>query len=393
MQPFLEYKQMADFNNLSCGLISNDRVTPESRLLIYVLLDKNPSELPFRLSEYDLWHVLRLASSNRVLYLFCLNLAKYEQAKRFPQLNGFCRRIVSEGEKKIAVLRTTLNSVFRAFDEVKLPYLVAKTIWHFPDIPNDIDLMVPPERYREAAEVLGRLQNPLSRHWKSKDDKDLFEGPNFYKIDLHYHFSWLVSMKPFLDPQLAWHQTRTVDYFGIKCPVPNETFDLLANALNIMFERFYITINAYFSMINAFDKTDWRIVFREAERFQWRPALERLLTYLRGIGRAIENDDGKFSKPVRFPYQFPMSDVLKAYWEQWRFRGIFDFRLMPYNLTYSRFKYRISHGESVGIYGDWFPFARFKSYNCCIRRSLLVSEDHGENQANGIENSERTDSV
>lgn len=381
MLPVIEDNLTEGIKNLKDRLKSKNRIATEFRILIHVLLNQNPSELPYQLSEYDLWHVLRLASSNRVLYSFCSALMNYEQAKRIPQLYRFCQRIVSEGEKKIALLKTTLDSVFEAFDKVNLPHLVAKTIWHFPNIPNDIDLLVPPARYQEATEVLGRLQNRHSRHWKSKDDKDLFEGPNFYKIDLHYHFSWLVSMKPFLDQQLAWHQIRTVDFFGIKCPVPNMTFDWIANALNIMFERFYITINAYFSLINNFDEIDWSTVFHQADHFKWRNTLNRLLAHLFCVNQAlgikidkIGLHKGTFPNSVQFPYQFPISDVLKAYWEQLRLRGILDFRLMPYNLTYGRFKYLISGGERVGIYGDWFPFDRLKSHCRDLRNPIPLPE-------------------
>ena len=336
-----------------------------SQFLLHALTSKD-AELPDWENKRDYWHVLRLASSNRVLYSFCKALVRLEGINNKPDLKLLCEKILKKGDEKIAIFSSTLNRIQESFGQAEIPFLIAKTAWKLPYIFNDIDLLVKPAQYQRAVEILASLQRGKSKHWVSADDKDLFEAPDFYKIDLHYHFSWLSSTKPFVDPELAWLGTEERDLFGVKCSVPNPTFEWMVNALNLMFERFHITLNGCLTLRDSFSKIDTEIIREQATKYRWSGTLGRFIAHLNALNRTLGMEEIEIpgvdcrpikpSRQVGFPYIFPRNEVVRAYGEQWVRRKITDPKMLLYNLVYSPLKSGLSRNEKVAIYGDWYPF-------------------------------------
>ncbi len=348
-----------------------EKIEHYSRFILSVLHKNNEVINNFDLTDSDYWHIFRLASTNRVLFHFC-NLIVNSKARLTPRAEKLCLEIIEHGNGKINILKNTLEQVFTSFDKNNIPYLITKTLWHYPCIPNDIDLLVLPERYDEAVSIMSNLKSIDLKHWITDDEKDVFEAEDFYKVELHKKFSWMITKKPFLDQELAWEGAEKRDYFGLSCPVPNPTFDWIANALNIMFERFYVTINIFYTLTGSKNSIDWNIVKQQAIKYNWFNTLNHFLRHLDNIGTKLEINNFKFSlfcklksnendKLISFPYHFPVLEILLSYWEQLYNRGVIDYKLMPYNLTYARLKNFLSKGELVGIYGDWFPFSKKKS--------------------------------
>jgi hypothetical protein len=307
-------------------------------------------------SLYDWRHVFRRASVNRVLLPFCRNLASRKEIQNSPQLLETCSAIITKANSRMSLASETLGRIDSSFKQASIPYLLCKTVSAFECVPNDLDILVPEDHYHQASNILGTLVGDKGRKWQSKDEKGLFEGENFFKTDLHQKFTWLGSQKPFLTSETFFENSREAEFFGSRYPIPGPTHEFMLNSLNVMFERFYITLNLLFTLKRDYPQTDMEKIQEEAERYHWTKALERFLKTVERTQQALAWEKENPLPPLSFPVEYRYRDILITYAEQFLERAIVDISLMPYNLSYSRWKARFSHKEQVGIYGHWFPF-------------------------------------
>ena len=345
---------------LMAGLSDNvsDIKSDPYTLLLFYILNSQSKTLPFDLEKLDVLHLLRRASPNRVLYVFCEKAMNFDAVRQLPYALSLCKSVIEEGDKKIIKIRKTLEHIICMFNENKIPYLVVKTVKHYPYILNDIDLLVARDDYSKATGLLKDFWGQKSGHKKLDDGCDQFDSEQWYKIDLHYQFSWLNSQKLFIDNDIVWKNKRIKKLFGVDCFVPSESIEWMLNALNIMYERFYFSINDFVTLSMDLSFVDMALVFEQANKHQWNKSLDIFNTQFNGIKSFMDNDN-KYK--IIFPYLYNYTDIIQSYWEQLRKRGVFDFHETLYNLSYARMKSLFSSNEQVSMYGDWFDFSRYKS--------------------------------
>jgi hypothetical protein len=357
-------KTLKNIKDLQAG----KNINASTKFIIHVLFSEDYEYLPFSLTSENIWHILRLASSNRVLFQLCSALVKFDKIRQMSNIVSLCNRIIVEGNKKIGLIQNTLTRLSDSFNENHISYLVVKTVKYFPYILNDIDILVPENRFQESIKILSTLQSGKNSHKKLKDGCDHFESDSFYKADLHDRFTWLNSDKVFLDSDLAWNNIRHESIFGVTCPVPDKTTEWILNALNIMFERYHFDLNTFLFIVDSLKETERETIRQQAIKYSWIDSLKKLdnnLSFLNqalGIGEQILFDKASPGtsqniQNIGFPFLYPYNHILCSYKEQFISRRVFDIKETIYNLSYARLKSLISSNEKVSMYGDWYHFS------------------------------------
>lgn len=172
--------------------------------------------------------------------------------------------------------------------------------------PDDIDILIEPESFSKAIAALEEEGYEAFSHDQAlggriKGAQTNLVRPGRLKIDLHKDFTWKKSR--YFDLALVWNNLEEKEIDGVKVKTPAADVDAFIVAVNIIFEKTYLT------------KEDWQYlrrnfkgpVFKEqAKKYGWEGAYRRFIKWW----------ESKGSKLQGFPAFLPLTLVLYSYLEK-----------------------------------------------------------------------------
>ena len=78
------------------------------------------------LKDLDQRKYIKIASHNRILYLFVKNLLNLEGVSRFPELEKNLKEIINKGDEYLDKLKQTIAFVLEILSQAKIQFLITK---------------------------------------------------------------------------------------------------------------------------------------------------------------------------------------------------------------------------------------------------------------------------
>jgi hypothetical protein len=273
--------------------------------------------------SFDLNQILSLALRNNML----LHTARVI-AKENPQHEDHVRPILVKGQQEIDSLRRAMDVAGGVLDE----FVVFKTYRgdRFFRISNDIDVLVPMDRYEEACQrflergynMIGNLPTEMSVG---------FVAEGMHKIHLHGQVAWCGSR--FLDNEFALSNPRTVRYLDRDINIPGENADFLIHLAHCNYEPLHILLSEMLYLYSIYPRTDMDKMLPQATQYRWGKTFLRTVAILSTIHEdifgtpLISGNTSLGALNIRinessFPYTFSTGHLVRAVLEKRVFRYV-----------------------------------------------------------------------
>jgi hypothetical protein len=324
--------------------------------------------------EADWDRVFRLASLNRVLYVFARNLRVAVSIPKPPLLEQNLDEVVTGGDKWLSQLKDTLEFVNDTFSRASIPYLCVKTARELPYVTFDVDILVKPDDFEGALEALQKA-GAQTRPYTPKEQTDA-ELAGLLRIDLHHGFYWRNS--EYISSDLMWEDPREVEIQQVSCPVPSLNAELALMVAHCIHERFHIPLLELLFLKKASHKVDGRVMLEQAQKHGWDKSARGFVSIVNELGAVTFGDQepllcipgaaearhiptgARLEGTVSMPFMFPFSFSASIFWERLlnkRSLSLFD---AGYYLLFSNARYYYTRKLRVPMYGHWFPLEQLK---------------------------------
>ena len=340
----------------------------ESQLILDIVTG-NQAINPTNLERVNWDRLLRLASLNRVLYVFAHNLQSDTQIAKPPLLSRNLDAVITEGNRWLARLKATLEFVNSTLSAASIPYLCVKTDRSPSYVTFDVDILVKPEDFEKTLNTM-REAGGQTRMFVPKDEADV-DLPGLLRIDLHRGFYCRKS--EYISTDMMWEKPGKGKIQGVICPVPSPTAELALMVAHSIHERFHVPLLELLFLKKMSPRVDWRIMLEQADRFGWGKAARRYIAIINELGAIAFNDrkplipisspDIPAFKPrstVSLPFMFPFSYSAGIFRERNRNKrpvSLFD---IGYYLFFTSARYLYTRKLRVPMYGHWYPLEKLK---------------------------------
>lgn len=202
-------------------------------------------------------------------------------------------------------LGKTLVELNKVLAQAKIDFVLTRFNF-FKDDPGDIDILVRPGSFNQAVSALEKSGYTSSPHDQALGGRiggaqiNLVKQ-NRIKIDLHKDFTWRKNY--YFDLDLIWQNLETKTVAGVKVKAPRSDVDALVVAINIMFEKTYITQADWEYLQKFFSGTNF---LAQIKRYGWGG------TYAR-FSKWWEN---RKKRRQSFPVFLPLTLILYSYFEK-----------------------------------------------------------------------------
>jgi hypothetical protein len=341
----------------------------ESKLILDIVTDNPAAVNSADLEDTDWDRVLRLASLNRVLYVFARNLQSDVHIAKPPSLSRNLDTVIAEGNRWLARLKATLEFVNSTLSAASIPYLCVKTDRQPSYVTFDVDILVKPEDFEKTLKTMQK-EGGQTRMFTPKDEADV-DLPGLLRIDLHRGFYCRKS--EYISSDLMWENPLKKKIQGVVCPVPDITAELALMVAHSIHERFHVPLLELLFLKKMSPRVDWSIMLEQADRFGWGKAARQYIAIINGLGAVAFNDrgllipvsspdiprltlKGKVSLPFMFPFSYS-ANIFRERRQNNRPVSLFD---IGYYLLFTRARYHYTRKLRVPMYWHWYPLEKLK---------------------------------
>ena len=306
-------------------IVKNTKLDLETRFILYQIDENYRNANPEIRKEIDLsrlsWkNALRIASKNRVIYLF---------SKRVMEDQDFCQRnrppkilkqIVRAGEEELDRLSKTLQFVTYTLGG-RIPFLLVKTEQYIPSVTHDVDILVKDESdFDDAIEIM-------------EDEGAIFKLDETYKgacykegllrIELHQRLTWGGMF--FLDEDFLWNKPKHIKLGERTFLIPKREANATLHLAHTIFDCQYLTLRDFILITSLCRHLNWKEVLSTADKYGWRNSLASSLLLLAELYYNVYSqelpipfDSPRPSISPKFPYWYSPSQVIAAFKEKIR---------------------------------------------------------------------------
>lgn len=266
-----------------------------NRLLLNYLMNEELSIKDFDLGEAKLIKFLEYAEKNRTLYRVLQKLQ--DDGIEYEYQKNLIKEKTRYAQRKYLFGVELIQKVCKNFSNKNIPHVIFKTIEDFPDIGDDIDVLIPEENLSEARTCLDTMA-PASV------EKGLYGLE--YKKKVHYTFKKKdISIEIELYPKFTSMGETYLPAKEITARAVTSTFEGVTFKTPVLEDRFLLTVihSMYrhggliriVDVINTIEllsnnKMDWDFVLDEAERSGIISGLLLFLSIIEQVNRKYEGN-------------------------------------------------------------------------------------------------------
>ena len=314
--------------------------------------------------------ILKIASLNRVLYLFSKKVLQNEKVKWNTQVYENLQRISDEGEQWQKRLKATIVYLNTVLSEAGVAFLVIKTKSDVPHVTFDIDILVHLSDIDRTVKAFVDSGATISGHkniGKDTGDVCVFH-PHLLKIEVHGQLTWS-GLKHF-DNNFVHLDPRKVAVSGIETIVPSAEAEFLLNAAHILYKHPILTIFDFLHMSSCANEVqNWDAVLHQAEKYGWSRSLAKFMRILGSIYMTIYGDSPDWvdtseleHEMFSFPHFFSIWFVIKTLWERISVKALVNKLSLYYTFTWVR--YYLFGRNRLPYYSSWYPMNQlYKGFN------------------------------
>ena len=305
-----------------------------------------------KLSDNQLLKLLKVASSNRVLFIFCKKIKHYDYLGLKGRIPHLIDKIQTQGEKIITQYSQLLKKIKKEFEKNDISFLVVKTDRKVDYILADVDILIEDTKFNKAQELLEQMAK--GKKIRSEDERWHYKFNNKIQIDIHKMGTDWYS-EAFIDTDTIWENTEQRQFLSNTYQFPSQQNEWIFNVLNIIYEKFTLT---YLDLL--FFKNTKNINYEEinaiAKKHSWDIGLRIFYKYLHKLEWMYERKSSNQKKTL--PFMFPSSDFLKIFVTRF-FRFPKESRLSLYFFLYyfyCKLRYWLSGGYRISYVCDWLNY-------------------------------------
>ncbi len=307
-----------------------------------------------KLSDKQLMQLLKVASSNRVLFVFCKKIKHYDYLGITGRIAQLIEKILTQGEKIIKQYSQLLKKIKIEFEKNDISFLVVKTDRKVDYILSDVDILIEDIKFNKAQELLEQMA--ISKKIRSEDERWHYEFKNKVQIDIHKMGTDWYS-EGFIDTDTIWENTEQRQFLGSTYRFPSQKNEWIFNVLNVIYEKFTLT---YLDLL--FFKNTKNINYEEinaiAKKHSWDISLRIFNKYIKKLEWMYEPKAG--IQKIKLPLMFSSSDFLKIFVSR-LIRFPKETRLSLYFFLYyfyCKLRYWLSGGHRISYVSDWLSYWR-----------------------------------
>ena len=320
-------KGVGDFSRSISGL--NMKPELSKLLLLTEHLYRAPGSI--EPESYDESKLFALAKLNRVLFYILTRGGM--GAGIFKSCSKEADIVIKQGRDYLSKFKNTLVNLENILGQGN--YVVFKTLYHYPRITNDIDIIV-----TDFDLAVERLRQ---EGWGSKQFLHAnihFTREGCLKLGVHSRIGW--GTRAFMDEEIMWQNPQEVSLEGHDVQVPNPEVNLMAILAHIPFEKCYFDLGELLYIYSIAGKTDWNSIHFQAKKHHWLHAFLNTIGLINGLHREIYQKESPIEsaieviRPVKIelPYEFPfwlaiMAHIEKREWYK-LFSSLYGFQIIPY---------------------------------------------------------------
>lgn len=248
--------------------------------------------------------ILHLAMKNKLKYCLCKNILM----ERPDLANKQVMIGVKQGKKSIQKVVRSIRFMHSLFDKEGLDFLMIKTHKGLPYKTLDIDFLLRKEQYVLATKALenigaiktdGRFLNTLT---ELRIAMPGYHMKNLLKMDLYKGILWWL---PTINEAFMWEKPRLIDFYGVKCPIPNLEADFLSLFASSLFTDRKMTLLDFLYIKSILrKKPDYHVLLRETNKCGWGKEFLKVLSLIQGLDRMIYRNK-VIPKNIEFPLTLP----------------------------------------------------------------------------------------
>ena len=287
---------------------------------------------------------LKYLSQNRVLY----TTSRYLQEKLVEldsKKESDLKKILDAGALEIRKFTDTIDFLEKNLRGRGVNYLVVKTFKFLDYVTFDVDVLVHYEDFHNAQTLLREAGCKIFSHPRKQGlHQRNCRKEGLLNIDLHRKFYW--QGLEHIDLDFVWRNPKDREINGTRCLCPSLEADLLLNAKQLMYERYYVTLLDYFAVKSILESKNLNlnIVREQVRKFGWEKTFNNLVSTIGKIGINTE------------------MPAFISYTEVWRqlFEILINQGKLPlYDFAYYHFaflRYFINN-DRLPYYDHWFNFS------------------------------------
>ena len=335
------------------NLYKTQEMKPNHFYLVKTIIEStNRQDTPdlSKLSHKQIRQLLKIASSNRVLFVLCKKIKEYEYLKLDSQVSSLVDKIIIKGEEISQDYSILLKKVKRQFKESNISFIIVKTDRKVDYILSDIDILVGEKEFNKARELLAEVA--IDTDIKAKEGRWHYKFAHQAQIDLHKTgFDWYSGN--FIDTGSIWDNIEKREFLGDVYNFPSAQNEWIFNALNIIYEKFSLTY-LDFVFFTKNKGVDFSEINKIAIRYGWAGGLRVLNTYLNKLEKEIKS--AKSKNTISLPRMFSNIDFLRIFIPR-LFSPFRNYRSSLYYFCYffyCKVRFILTKKSRIPFYGNWF---------------------------------------
>ena len=175
-----------------------------------------------------------------------------------PSISAMFDRILDKENARTSRMLQLIGKISQVFEEEGIDFLVIKTLDHYPDMGNDVDIFVL-DGYKGVDAV---IKNGFGASVLEASVGDKLAGKRNYKVNgypfaLEVHYNRLGQVgehKAY--PKILMRNRQTAAIDGIKTFIPSPEDQLILRVIQRIYRHFNIRISDVFNTINALNHND-----------------------------------------------------------------------------------------------------------------------------------------
>lgn len=254
--------------------------------------------------ELNINEMLHMAMKNKLNYYLCKHILR----ERPDLANKQVMAGIKQGEESILKTARSIKFMHSLFVEEGLDFLVIKTYKGLPFKTLDLDLLVRKEHYILATNALenrgairtdGRFLATLTKLHLALPG---YHMKDLLKMDLYKGILWWL---PTINEEFMWKKPRLINFYGVKCPIPNLEADLLSLFASSLFTDRKMTLLDFLYIKSILrEKIDYHMLLEEAKKYGWGEEFLKVLSLIQGIDHMIYRNQA-IPKNIEFPFTLP----------------------------------------------------------------------------------------
>lgn len=299
-------------------------ISSELDYLLYACKDiyKSPEMEP---KKYNIKKVIKIAHDNGLLYqLIKSNSSICEDMDQ--NLKLAVNRLLNRHQEYFCRLKKSISEI----NEILGPdnYLIIKTIYNYPHITKDVDIVV-----KDLSRSLDRfLHNGHQHTFREPPYKQTVRKDGLLHITLHECVAWGKVVPISVD--FLWKDPNKIEFEGLDVQLPSVEVELLTLIAHIPFELLYFKLGDLLYIFKLSKQADWKKIINQAKTNKWVNSLKNVVSIINGLHRSLYNEPSPIEKDIpsyivrkpEFPFRCPFTVILGAHVEKKAWEKIFSIK-------------------------------------------------------------------